>query len=489
MRALDQYGHQPATHVSAPLTGVAVFAALFVGYADSTGGAEQLFILPLAYAVLNSLFPALSRFRRGNLGLTVLHIVVFCRFVLAPTIWVFSIPDVPFRGVRPSPEGLSTALWLMLLELLCIFLLIQILAPSKLQPSDARREFVALPARGILVFALLASCALVFLQPSVMQRYNFVLAPLLGVDVSLSETVTGPLTIFSDLVLILLPIIIVDTIRRASRPATSAGKVALTLLLVIPFLTIFRGTSRFSVIVPIVLWLAILSQLYPLQRRRIRVFLGGLLAIALGLLTYFKQFTTEFGTADAEGELSTRYFGYVLDSYLGGPSNLARAVDVSNSSDITSNTMMNDVLANVMVVSGFADRSSTTNALFNEYFYGRSGVADQIVPLTGQSYMYFGVFGAPLLLGLAVWLVVLIDRFAQRRVRIGSAYILLYLGVYLGMATGLSVGSLIPLVTNLVVPYMALFSVNALLAPKANAVSSSEVDSPAAEAGLRAARA
>ena len=51
---------------------------------------------------------------------------------------------------------------------------------------------------------------------------------------------------------------------------------------------------------------------------------------------------------------------------------------------------------------------------FNNTFYKKIGVNDQILPLLGQGYLYFGSILAPIFSVLALFIVMLLDKNSQK---------------------------------------------------------------------------
>ena len=236
--------------------------------------------------------------------------------------------------------------------------------------------------------------------------------------------------------------------------------VFLSMLAVSPAMMIFKGTSRFSVLVPSVAWLIILLKLYPKYKKSIIATLTSLLIIVFISITLYKQFGYTQG--DEIKPKNMNEIAYNFDAYFSGPDNMARAVDLKQSfgNYIDLNTMKNDIINNVVLISRFSDSENTSAAWFNYLFYGVKGKVDQIIPLSGQSYLYFGAIGMPLLLTITLILMMFFDSKIKNENRIEFVYIYVYLVFYLSMGMMVSFGSIYPLFTNLAIPVLLIFYFN-----------------------------
>ena len=100
-----------------------------------------------------------------------------------------------------------------------------------------------------------------------------------------------------------------------------------------------------------------------------------------------------------------------LQAYFAGPVNVNNAIGLYKNSNIGFSSFFLDIVNNMPVVNHWFDTKMATVNQYN-YYIGRSwnGLGDQIIPLVGQSLIYFSTFFAPLLSCISIVLLRLFDR-------------------------------------------------------------------------------
>ena len=155
-----------------------------------------------------------------------------------------------------------------------------------------------------------------------------------------------------------------------------------------------------------------------IQLHKNRVFLA--ICVPGILLIAFATLVKNAGYVVGQGSVSNSWIELLrseaFDSYFAGPVNVNNIfyIEELNKTNIT--TIINDALNNMPIVNHYFNKAETTNYLHN-LLAGRilgDSTGDQIVPLIGQSYIYFGALFSPLLSILSVILVRLFDyKFRQ----------------------------------------------------------------------------
>jgi oligosaccharide repeat unit polymerase len=427
-------------------------------------GNRLLFLLPLIYGILMIIFPAVWDSRKGHIGLTVLNGVIFIRYVIAPTLRSLAISDGPFRGYVPSPQGLQSGILLMVLELLIVFIIVQLLSKKFYkESSQSRHEFEPPKSNYILIIVLVLSISLMLVFPSLLDRYNFFIVSTDNFqEKSLDIPLDGLIILLTDLTIIILPIILLNLLKKKYELRNSLIYVFLSLISVLPGMMIFKGTSRFSVLVPTLAWMIILLKLYPKYKKILIISVITILVTVFISITLIKQFGYSQESSSITKKMSLSEISYNFDAYFSGPDNMGRAVDLDHyyGNKITLKTLGNDLINNVAILSTFSEPTNTTTAWFNYLFYSMPEKIDQIVPLTGQSYIHFGILGSPILLSLTLIIMMWFDGKISRENRMEHVYIYVYLVVYMSMAMMLSYGSIYPIFTNLYIPILILFTLN-----------------------------
>lgn len=424
-------------------------------------GNKYLFLLPLLYAVLFTLMPSMWRYRKGNLGITVLNIVIFTRYVVSPLLRSLSINMPGIRGITPTDYGLQHGMLIIILELFTAFFVVQLLAKRFYTKKIEPKPFQPLNSKFILSLTLLIGVGLWITFPQISNRYNFFIVTESVAKTSLTVPLSGLIFLIADLVLVIFPILALDYFKKKYDARPIFRYVFYSLLSVLPSITIFKGTSRFSVLIPTVAFMMILIKLYPQYTKRLITLIGSILIIVFTSITLYKQ----FGYAQGESSdlsMDVNEAAYNFDAYMSGPDNMGRVIDLERvyGPNITARTLKNDIINNVALLSSLSDSTDTTTSWFNLYLYGHNRTSDQIVPLSGQSYLHFGPLGTPILLIVTLITMMYFDSKIKYEGRIEYVYLYVYITMYASMAMMVSYGSIYPIFTNLFLPTLAVFYLN-----------------------------
>lgn len=435
-------------------------AALAVGstvYIITSGTTPLLAFLPALYAVLIVLLPNMLDYRTNNIGVTTLNIVIALRYVVAPAIWAHGPGAI--RGVASSDESFRWAVVLMVVELVAAFLVVAALAPKYLAKSATKTSTSFEPISALQptpILLLVAGMGLLLLMavPEVRGRYNF------AFDTAALESpasIEAPtlLLLVSDMSLVIVPLLLVSFFQRRFDAGGGMAWGALAFMACLPAMVLYEGSSRFSVLIPTVAVMVILVRSFPRYARMLRAIVAAILVSVIAVLSLVKNFSSAEGTP-ARDALSVTHLSPLLDAYLSGPQNMGRAIDLLSMHERSIGGLTDDVLANIVVLSRLSDREETTAVLFNQYFYGYPGTVDQIIPLSGQSLLHFGVIGAPVFMLLATWMLVRMDGIIASERRIELVYGYVYVTIYLGCAMMLSFGSTFSSFTNVLLPLVVV---------------------------------
>jgi len=423
---------------------------------------KYLFTLPLLYGLLFFLIPSLWKYHKGNIGMTTLNVVLYMRYVIYPLFRSLSINEPNIRGVVPTDRGIHYGTIIMIVELLSVFLIVQFFAKHFYNKKNKFTTFFhPLNSKFILITAFFLGLFLLLALPELRERYNFFIVTVPIEKLELEIPLGGLFILIADLVLVTFPIVMIDFFKKKYDKHPKFKYILFSLISILPSITIIKGTSRFSVLIPTIAFMIILLKLYPEYKRRITVIIGSALLIVFFIFTLYKQFGY-IQSDDSDIAMNTNEIAYNFDAYMSGIDNMGRVIDLNNSygSYITLDTLKNDLFNNVALLSGFSDSSNTTSAWFNMFLYGESGIADQIVPLSGQSFLYFGALGTPIFLIFTIILMMFFDSKIKYENRIEYVYLYVYLVMYMSMAMMVSLGSIYPIFINLFIPVLFLFVLN-----------------------------
>lgn len=192
---------------------------------------------------------------------------------------------------------------------------------------------------------------------------------------------------FIDILQVMIPIILINSIKNYH--ISNSKKVFLSLIVILFSLLICTPETARSVIISLALFL-ILIKIYPKQKKFLLLIVACLLVPAIFYGLFLKS-----GSDYSISEISK-----TLNAYFSGISNISVSFSIQNRPNIR--LLFNDFLHSLPFVRAFFKNMTTSGVLFNNAFYSKSGIHNQIMPMISQSLCYFGFILSPILSYLSV---------------------------------------------------------------------------------------
>lgn len=444
---------------------VVVVLIFFVAVGDAKADKNLLLIQPICFMLLHLIFPSMLRLAMQYIGMAVLNGVLFFKYVIVPFL-VFGSTNVQnYLIAVPSSSAFNFSIGLMVWEMVAIFSTVwffsRVFYSSNLVKKDS--GIVYYNSTVVLICFSLIGMAVLVVIPGMADRYNFFWSPQAFEVERTDIPLRGLFSIITDLVLIVIPCLFLNYFRKKYDKNKKVRWYIFSLFALLPFVLIFKGSSRFSVLVPTLAWLIVMIRLFPQYKKPTAGWLTVLMVTVFVVITMLKQFGLGSDRyVDSSLEFGWDWLAYNGNAYFSGVYNVANSLEAywffENKFGISS--FFSDNLNNLAVLSSLADSSNTSAAWFNYYMYGVTGKVDQIVPMLSQGYFYFGLIGAPIYLCLSTFLVMFFDRKVVMERRVEFIYIYVYMVVYLAMSPMLSINSAYPLFFNLLLPLVCVFWLN-----------------------------
>lgn len=162
------------------------------------------------------------------------------------------------------------------------------------------------------------------------------------------------------------------------------------------------GDSRWNVIFLTLSFFAILGSLYGKTAKKYMAMILPVFVILIFIITIYK-FKDQIEILYEKNAIVafTKLFANQLQSYFSGISLIAQSIDMSYdvafNQDFNLQTLLNDFVGAIPIVSKFVDPSIRTNYIFNQYLLGGNTTwFTQIIPSSGIGYLYFGFWLSPI---------------------------------------------------------------------------------------------
>ena len=194
------------------------------------------------------------------------------------------------------------------------------------------------------------------------------------------------------------------------------------------------GTSRFSIILPLSAGLFTIFILYKNYRKLIVILSVGMSLLLIAVSTLLKQNTivTQGNTSTAKSSSTFENLNTDLQLYFSGVSNVAHSIDTSYVyAPFQFDAIISELFRSVVFLNSLFGQHQSALTSFNEVFYQRSLVSDQILPMIGQGFLYFGPYLAPVLSLISIILVMILDKKIYNSDSVFKMYAMSYLCIKL----------------------------------------------------------
>ena len=225
----------------------------------------------------------------------------------------------------------------------------------------------------------------------------------------------------------------------------------------------FSGSSRLSMLLPLVSGMFLLFRFFPKKRKLISVVFLNFIFFSMALLSMYKFFkagsiqsvSTVGLTIDSQASLLSAYFAGLHNVIVG-------VVSERNFQDsIGFDTLLNDIFGNAMGISQYFNAENNSASKFNSMIYTDIDVFDQIIPTCIQNLYYFK--GIPIFSILMLYSIVVFDKIYIYSNSIYIAYICALVAVLVGFQLPGNITHLAGSFINTFVPMCLLLVLNVLI--------------------------
>lgn len=389
---------------------------------------QNLVVLPLVFVCLYFLLPMFSRYMFNNIGITIVNLTMLIRYTISPLLMSIYGVNVSI-GSSTSIDSQTKAIYLMLFEMVSIIVFFSLFSKKFYNNENKIEKNIAKPNPIGWLFIIL-SILIAVVQPEVINRYTFIW--------SASELKTSDIEIGSIAFLVVQLAQIILTISLLNFLYGIYEKKKNVIYLILSFLVVgisasfISGTSRFSIVLPLVTGLFIIYILYK-NYRKIILFCSAFLSFLLILTsTLLKKNTisSQVGFNSSITGSSFEKLNSELQLYFSGVVNVSHAIDTSYYySPFQLGPIISELLRSVVFVNSLFDSQNGALNIFNEVFYNKVLVSDQILPMVGQGFLYFGPILAPIFSIASILSVMYLDNKVHSSNSIFKKYIMTYLCV------------------------------------------------------------
>ncbi len=366
---------------------------------------SMVVFFPIIYLILSSLLMTVLRQKKMSVYRTTGSLLIglqWIRGVLSPAIGCFCgfYGDI---GSRINSVDATTAVWMMLYEMIVVFLCaIFIIRFSGLETDSFSGEEMTLSGDAKLysIFILFA-IALMIITRTV--PFQFIalssgtttrLALEQNDNLALETIIMYGLTFFV--------VVVIAAMHKRFILSNRETYLNIALAAIVLRVALISSESRLALVYQIGTGLMLMSKLFPKQKKKIvRVLLVTAIAV-IGLLTVYKVFYAFLYSSYLEAISSRSNFGLLdistqLDAYFYGIKTVARNLTyVHSSSDASISTWLMDIVRNTFGIH-YLVRSNTITTIeaYNLFIYGGRSTSGYLFSSLAYGSMYYSYIFAP----------------------------------------------------------------------------------------------
>lgn len=395
----------------------------------------SLWILPLTYAI--------GMFLLGNKnlikftpGIITLNIVMFMRYAVLPLIMY--IDGSPMSKYSPQLDYMQEAIIVMWVELIVIlatlfFTGLYYKNRYPLLESDNKPiQFNQMKYGSIICILGVGLCvAMIIRYPHLIGGMELLTQGYLSNEVDISS-VSGVVGIIWKAWTIWLGIYFIYLIKQKNLKGgwlTFFILVGIGLIVLISFIGQTTISRWYSVVTFCAVYFCVI-RIFPEKRVHVTRLTMIPAIILLLIVTIYKN-TAYLDTEDGMLRYINEIFDVsTLNSYFAGPFNVNNAIHMKETHSLNLSSVFYDLLRNFPIINHYIDVSSSTVGAYANYL----GRGDQILPIVGQSMIYFGYLFTPLLSIISIILVRFFDYKYLKSTSI-DIYIYAFTACWIGLAT------------------------------------------------------
>ncbi|MGX7595064.1 hypothetical protein ACWNS2_07450 [Planococcus plakortidis] len=424
---------------------------------------EYFPIVPLLFGLLYTFSNKVSKNLKNNLGLLGLNVMLIVRYFITSFLMWLQGYEVG-RGVLPSIDNFEVAVLIMILEMIVIFGIIEFLHRRFYSNSSNSSTEVQFNKNFVGTIFLLICLGITIIYPQVLNNYSFVFTT---VEYQKNPILNMPFGSLLPLIvqfgIMYLTISIINWNYKKYKQNKSPILVYFSIFIVFLSSSFILGNSRLGILIPMITGMFLLNRIFPEYSKKIYSLFGIFAAIILTISTMVKQFKVEsidqlnIGLS-AFNESSASLF----QSYFSGVHNIAIAVKARElfKLDIDLETILSDLFSSVMLLSDFFYSNFGAVNMFNYSFYNSSISTDQILPMLGQGYLYFGFIFSPVFSALVVLFMMYFDKKCRESKTVFEVYIYAYIAIRFGFYFMSNAVILVSFFTNYFLLLLLLILIN-----------------------------
>lgn len=366
-------------------------------------------LIPVFFSLFASLFLRSMKFNTP--GLITFLFVSFFRYVLTPFV---ILANEEFCKIAKNYSYVNDAILIMIIEMLFMILAIWLYRPK----ITVVKNDIKISDRKLIRYLIIVGIIFIWLDNSqLVGSLSIMEGTALGNAADEFSNTSGLITIAWQSFCVFLYVYFVWQIKKMNSNFI-LGPILISILYILLIYTGQARISRWYTLVTACAIVTFLVKLFPSKKKKIffSIFLPA--SILIVIASIIKNTYIGIG-GDSIATLNALFSSTNMDIYFAGPVSVNTAIGVYNETEVNISSMLYDLLKNFPGLARISDRTLSSTYIYSAYVYR----SDLILPLVGQSFIWFTYALTPFLSLLSVIIFKKMDAYYQKS---NSIYAYLY---------------------------------------------------------------
>lgn len=407
-----------------------------------------IFLLPISFAVCSFFFNRVYQVIKHSLSSLILISMMFLKNVIVPLFMALGDGNFPAR-VDTSKYMLS-AIGLEIYEEIAVFGVIWLLSKKitcsagnfQCRKLEFNINYLKMFNIITLIFSL-STVVLIFRYPLLIEYFS------LGISGNEQQNIQKNIiqnqmiksvpsmayylfTILANFVRWAIPLCIMFKCY-ISKKGNDFSKTLVSLIVILLAAYVTNDTIAVSFFIVISMGY-VLIKLFPV-RKRILIICG---VIAIGIVGTLSLITKAYGSAG--GGIDFQKIANMLQAYFSGPDNVAVALSIKESFSL--DEFIGNIFRFIPYIMHYFLDYTTSTVIFNNQYWGNSGLTNQIIPMISQGERTFSFILAPIFTIIISAIAINVEISALKKNDLFDYAIYIIWGICFAMAVGMYSASL-----------------------------------------------
>lgn len=445
---------------------VTFISIIFCILAEKINGYETVFLIPITYFFCR-LFTKfkLDDFKK-NIGLASFEFLSFFKYSIMPLLIV--IMKDYYGGLLtsydiPSSNYVSMAIILSCIECISVHVVIFLFFKNKnnidiVSKKVSRKIKINFP---MLIFFVISILLIISFKSAFFPKQFFIISDDYQ-KVTIDSSVDGLIIMIFNIFKILILLLCVQHFLFKYNKNKKIIYIFDILLCILIYLGINTSTSRWSMVIPVVVVLFILKD--EIFEKKLSKYLVASL-ISVMLISFVSISLYKFSwlfNDNASMQKVLQVLAGQIQEYVSGPRAIAQGIEAKDvyGNYITYQTLINDFAGSVPYFSKYVNQDDRINIYYNYVIKGTSKKATQIMPMISIGYAYFWYFGSSIFTIVNVIISLYFGKKAQFSDDILLKYMLSYFSIWCAMCLGFNTQIIFGYFVSTFLPFMLIYYLN-----------------------------